>query len=770
MSPNGEKTSNKPAAFNLNPFRYLLQIFQLPSDQGELPLSEVDFFYLIISRSVVVAWLWIDLWLFILESLNSGKFELRHLLLPALLFVGIMIAIQIYFRREEKPNIAHLFAIQSIFLLSVPLFLPSLFGAGTFPYGFVILVLGLLAAASLTFWESIFSIAGLSILYAITFFHHFSAISYGNTLIFHGTFAYFWNIGLPLAMIYVRRRLLYQVLDIDQESETFAQSEHERMALLKVANQNDPINIAIHGTILNTLLLMKKSKEFGIPRAAFIEQLEKDFLELDRARAGKSGSLELEIKAALDNSKITPDRYVLSVFEYNISHNIYRSFIVEIIREKLLNQVRHSDAIKFRIEVVLEKNGKILIEIASQFPNQKSINLDVEVKEMMTSKTLARLLKSIGGKQSGQIQGKTLIHNFVIDPAKFDREHHERIKSARARGLEKLGGFLMVATAIYGILIIPGLYQIGIARIPIILLAVISITNIMAVALNRWVSTMAVVNSFLGAFTLYICRVDTKMCVHFEIRHWLYCALIGSLGGAALTIRNRYFRWIPLAVLVITSLAGDANTPAICKMNNLNEFPGVVLIALAVILYSILRFNNLKRFKLLLATIVNNSQYEIQVGDALNSRREEVIGKTFAFYQFLKDESNDWDRVLHRAALEHSRIRAFMLTSQNFDIPFHIEIFDLLMKRIDNGQISVLDIVGEPPSALRNYFSYRKVFHFYQPLFELREIYLTITYDNLPKLLIEVPIDLYEDLRNFPTPEAEVFSVSIAPIVENRFD
>ncbi len=740
-------------------------LFRLPTADPDIPLSEVEFFALNLSRSCVLAWYWIVCWLLGLEIFQLNIFSPLHLIFPFSLLICIFLSTHFYFRSHESSNLAHLFTIESLLVLFVPLIFPKLFAPHVFPYSFVVLVLGILSASNLDFWESITSIFLLALVYGYVLAHNFAAIDYGNSKVFHGEFALLWTIGIPVAMIYVRRRLLFSVIDIDKYNELFVQEEHVRLAKINVANQSDPLNIAIHGTILNTFLMMTKNFEFNLPKEIFVEQLEKDFLQIQRARSGQSGTLRDEINNAISQ---IPNRQLnldLRVVEHALTHNIYRSLIVEICREKVLNLSKCSKAVSVRLEVVLEKNDIVNISFISEFEHGLDRKqLQSEMKGQQSSNTISRLLKSVGSRQVISSSSNQVVQVFTIDPQDLEKKNRNRVKSTRFSGIEALGRFLMGVTGLYGFAIIPGLYILNVSHVAIGLLLLISVTNSLSAIFQKYMALTSWINSILGIIAFLVCREVTPMCTHFAIRHWLYCALIGTFGGAALTVQHKIARWIPMGLLILTGIAGIQAIPAVCHINAISDTPGLILILLAALMYSALRHESLAQHRQVLTSIVSSSKYRQTLSDALETRRDAVISRAFSFFDLMKSSELPWEELVRKAKLEHDRIRAFILSSPHFDIPFHLEIFDLLMKRIDQEKISVLEIIGNPPNTLRTYFGYRKVINSYQDLFDLPKIHLTIYYTQLPTLLVEVPIEVYEKIKHQTFPEAEVFLVKIEPI------
>jgi hypothetical protein len=149
--------------------------------------------------------------------------------------------------------------------------------------------------------------------------------------------------------------------------------------------------------------------------------------------------------------------------------------------------------------------------------------------------------------------------------------------------------------------------------------------------------------------------------------------------------------------------------------------------------------------------------------DLLNGivvRRERLITSVEEYFNGIINDSYSWEEIIHRAKLLKNNIRNFLVASEYFDVPLHIELYDLLERRSNHGAISRMEIYGTPPNSLNKYFNYRKQLELLEGLVPLEGVLVQILYEPVPRIHIFAAETFYQHFDINTQVKGEVFDVN----------
>ena len=512
----------------------------------------------------------------------------------------------------------------------------------------------------------------------------------------HTYFSSLWTPGTGIAFLLIRKRYLQSSERIEEEIALLKERIAARFQSISLQNRDDSRNLKLHGTILNTLIFAKNNSEFAGNRKNFSQTMKKELGDLQVSRGPEMGNLQTSVKELLDNRTLNRIRVARLEVSGNINDSGLKNNTLEIIREILLNLEKHTSVAEVWIALYAAVDGNLLLRISESAHYQvSSKNLEVRKADALKSESLKRLLAITPSQLaiSTTPDGFGLVYTITnLEPGDRSGDPREiyRLRSANAVAFaENIGK----ATAIFGFLFLPGYFALGIDADLLVLLTLhallvgYSVLNLSQS--NFWLS----ISAFLSLLLPVVISQRVQECADLSYVPWLLNTVMMSAFIFAIEVKNKYMRWVPIAIISIEMILLPRNYPAGCQDLFLGSIPAIpIIIAFALVMGSLrkrLSKQDAEQISSAFADESNVRKYE----DALELEYKEVISELQEF----NNELSELSEAALNARIENEiqKIRAFLVCSEQFESKIVREFYRFVITRLRNGVPTRLNILGD---------------------------------------------------------------------------
>ena len=370
--------------------------------------------------------------------------------------------------------------------------------------------------------------------------------------------------------------------------------------------------------------------------------------------------------------------------------------ILEIIREILLNLEKHTTVAEVQIDFHISVDENILLRISESAHFEVSAkNLEVRKSDALKSESLKRLLAVIPSQLaiSTTPDGFGLVYT-VTNLESSDRAGDPReIFRLRNSNLIEFAENIGRATAIFGLLFLPGYLFLGIDQNILILLifhsAIVAYSVIKRSASKKWLS----LSTFFSLALPVIISQSFEECSNISYLPWLLNVVMMTAFIFATEIRNKYLRWVPIVIITIELFVLPQSYPSGCQDIFLGSTPAIpLIIAFALVLGSLrkrLYKQDAEQISSVFVDEANVRKYE----DALEHEYKAIISELEEFGQELLTLSESVVAVRIENAIQ--KIRAFLVCSEQFESEIVRELYRFVIGRLRNGVPTRLNILGE---------------------------------------------------------------------------
>ena len=509
-------------------------------------------------------------------------------------------------------------------------------------------------------------------------------------------FSSLWTMGTGVAFMIIRGRYLSASDKIENEIVQLKERISSRFQAISLQNRDDYRNLKLHGTILNTLIFAKNNPEFVSNRQGFVDSIKNELIDLRSNRSAQQVDLRESLEDLL--KRRTQKRIRVSRMEVSgrISDASLENNILEIIREILLNLEKHTSVAEVQIQLHISVDGDIQLRITESAHFELSAkNLEVRKSEALRSESLKRLLAITPSQLAitATTDGFGLVYT-VTNLEATDRVGDPReIYRLRNSNLIDFAENIARATAIFGILFLPGYYFLGIEQSILLLLTfhslIVAYNVIKQSASKGWLS----VSTFLSLALPVLISQNIEECSNIAYLPWLLNVVMMNTLIFAIEVRNKYLRWVPIVIIAIELLVLPQSYPSGCQNIFLGTIPAIPLVITFALVLSSLRKRLYKQDAEQISSAFADEENVRKYEDALEYEYKAIISELEDFNQELPilTESAASNRIENAI----QKIRAFLVCSEQFESEIVRELYRFVIGRLRNGVPTRMHILGE---------------------------------------------------------------------------
>ena len=521
--------------------------------------------------------------------------------------------------------------------------------------------------------------------------HSFHSPTDKADLSYAGTyFSTTWVLLVGVMLFIIRGRYLKYCEEIDEKLEELERANRARNRNIRLLNSQDFQNLKMHGTVLNTLLVIQRNIEIQGDSQQAIKLLAQEVENLSDTDPALRTIFQDRLIQEFRMSPIQKAEVSLLNFSLPDLDSAIEFQLMEIAREMLVNFNRHTPATKVEISAIDLKNGSCQILFAQNSPELLNQNMtDHELISAMKSKTMDRLVRGINADWKVELRGNQLVHIVTFDIYPFEKDPSIEIKKLRGASFDLIRGSFPLISILYGFIIWPALvYQNGLGLINTLLAVSLTCAAIAfsISAQNRFRLPLAVTASSLGLLVLPLAEWQINGCAELRAMPWIFNGLLATILLVSAIANNFFLKWIPLAIFLGESIISVITFPTPCHQILQGSTPGLVLIGVSALLIGLARDRAKNRDDYRVLTAKNlNIEFE-QVEGQLEKVRTNLIGD-------LKELSSNLARhealgadILKEVTLTIQKIRAFLLCSEYFELGSMRFLHEKINQRISRGK------------------------------------------------------------------------------------
>ena len=520
-----------------------------------------------------------------------------------------------------------------------------------------------------------------------------SDLSYGHT--------YYSNLWLLLVFGFLLNlhenyiKVSYEIDEQIDDLENLIETQSQRVKLL---NLRDSMNLRLHGTVLNTLLFIKKSFVQKSDYMPGIKALQNDVRNFP---IKPSGSFQEKVSQEFGiNNPYRVKIDVLEIHNLDLNENI-QDQIVEVVREIILNLSKHTKASRASIAIT-QSEFHILITVNEDSVLLSPINsIEKLISEAGQSRSLRRLLQTLDAEHAIKYLPTTreISHQISIDTRPLDVNPEDEIGVLRGKSVSLIADRFALLAIIYGVAIIPPLIIARGVRLPIVAFA-LSI----GLALLSWYlknNTLkfcsALFASLLGLAVIPLFLGGSYRCENMNELPWIFNGLLGSILLISASASSRILKWGPLLAFVAEAISTRFVLPNQCSVILQGSTPGLILILIFAYLIGRRRTLNIQSDTTFLQSIKSrNDRFQITLSELELVREELLLELNQLAESLLNDPAMSAER-LEFVDLEIQKLRVFLICSEFFEFEFIRATYTMVRSRLLNSlptKIHIYSIYG----------------------------------------------------------------------------
>ncbi len=525
-----------------------------------------------------------------------------------------------------------------------------------------------------------------------------NSISDANDLALFGS--YFSTLWILIVAFFLRRvrKLFFDTTRlIDSQIETLAGDLDLRNQNIRRLNFRDHENLQLHGTILNTLLVIRNTPALlENPREAG-RMLQADFHSLTSEEELKHLPLDQRISAEFN--RFSHRRLNLEFKEFTEPLTVPRNkdILRECIREILLNLEKHTDATIAKITLLEESKGLFTLRIIENSLMQENGRGQGQlIDEALGSLSLKRLVSALEADWSvspSELKG-WIEHEIHFDSVPFKVDPLSKIKSLRNVSTQVMADNYLIMTIVYGALIFPALLWFNGFSISNFTILMALAIGALSIRIKELREILGAVSSLLSLLVLPVTLFATSTCSQIQTLPWVFNAILGTVFAGSIATASRLLKWLPGIGLLLESSSLGYFLPSGCSQLLIGSAPGVAMILISALIIGNLRNKNIQRDVRAALTIVDSRKSLRTAEMQLEIARDELFDQISGFINNLANALSDRRKVKDSIDSELLRLRTYLLCSEYFESDFIRELYRTLERKFQSGIDTRLQILG----------------------------------------------------------------------------
>ena len=498
-----------------------------------------------------------------------------------------------------------------------------------------------------------------------------------------------WVLLVGTMLFVIRGKYLKFCNDIDLQLAELEEQEKVRSRNIRLLNSQDSKNLKMHGTVLNTLLVIKGNLESGAGFDQALSRLKKETSDLEGINTPvPSRFIDQILAEATTNSAQTMAVEVKEFSLPELSVSIERQ-VLEICREMLINFGRHTSATSVEISLLDLKNGTCKLIFTENSPDVMAEQWsDSQVLSALKSKTMNRLVRGLNGEWKVERNGVQIVQNIVFTLSPFDQEPAEEIKKLRGASFDLIRGSFPLISIFYGFILLPALiylHQLTLTNLLFTLSLTIAAIAFKLSAEHRLRLPASLLSACLGLLVLPIAEWQITSCSELKVMPWIFNGLLAPILLVSVITSNLFLKWIPLFLFTAEATVSIGIFPKACHQILQGSTPGLILIGVSALLIGLARSRARNRDDLTSLSVRSHSAEFDLVNTQLADARRLLLKSLGKLSSKLDSQGSNRLELLERVTLEIQKIRAFLLCSEYFELHSMRILSELIGKRIDRG-------------------------------------------------------------------------------------
>ena len=498
-----------------------------------------------------------------------------------------------------------------------------------------------------------------------------------------------WVLLVGTMLFVIRGKYLKFCNDIDLQLAELEEQEKVRSRNIRLLNSQDSKNLKMHGTVLNTLLVIKGNLESGAGFDQALSRLKKETSDLEGINTPvPSRFIDQILAEATTNSAQTMAVEVKEFSLPELSVSIERQ-VLEICREMLINFGRHTSATSVEISLLDLKNGTCKLIFTENSPDVIAEQWsDSQVLSALKSKTMNRLVRGLNGEWKVERNGVQIVQNIVFTLSPFDQEPAEEIKKLRGASFDLIRGSFPLISIFYGFILLPALiylHQLTLTNLLFTLSLTIAAIAFKLSAEHRLRLPASLLSACLGLLVLPIAEWQITSCSELKVMPWIFNGLLAPILLVSVITSNLFLKWIPLFLFTAEATVSIGIFPKACHQILQGSTPGLILIGVSALLIGLARSRARNRDDLTSLSVRSHSAEFDLVNTQLADARRLLLKSLGKLSSKLDSQGSNRLELLERVTLEIQKIRAFLLCSEYFELHSMRILSELIGKRIDRG-------------------------------------------------------------------------------------
>jgi len=516
---------------------------------------------------------------------------------------------------------------------------------------------------------------------------------------FGSYFSSLWIFIVTVAMVRMRVDYLSMCDAMDVELDELRTRMFYRRQFLKRMNLRDFLNLKLHGTVLNSLLVLRnRAEDAGIEPDELRRVVGEDLASISRDASIEKSSIPQIIADQFPNLLVGKVQLTIGDFPSDQFSRFLRLQIVELIREIAINADRHAGATSVRIDLFNSHASAYELRVLENSVRNLPANQHVGAAQAaMGSKSVARLAKGIAATY--QVAPSTdrpeLIHSLCFRTDLVEVDPVSELKRLRYAAVEVLTKYFLAVSTFYGLSILPGLFIKGAPTAERIIFAICVFSAAWSLygrgfeVVTRWLATISALS------ILPLLEFRTISCASIPALAWMFNGMLASIFLVSAKTEKVVLRWLPGIVFLAESLLTTINFPRSCNSILAGSTPGIIFILITAFLIGRIRNRNLEA-DARLSRKTDLEETNVEATEKLVSiARQELVDELEIFLQAFSIPRMQKELQVKALNLEIQKIRAFLLCSEFFEYEPARELYRWTSDRISDGQETKINLMGE---------------------------------------------------------------------------
>jgi hypothetical protein len=199
------------------------------------------------------------------------------------------------------------------------------------------------------------------------------------------------------------------------------------------------------------------------------------------------------------------------------------------------------------------------------------------------------------------------------------------------------------------------------------------------------------------------------ICQDLDYLPWIFNGLIGPIFFAVLTIRIRYYRWIPAILFFIESIIVTNLLPDSCQSLLSGSTPAIIVLSFLAVVILRIRRRSYKKDQILINQFQSDSYSFAETRLRLDLERDEIVESLAKYAASIPLSARESKDLLTQLNLYILEIRALLVSAEYFDNKLVQAVYYLVKNRLRQDRFSELHIITDNFAEFESENSYAEL-------------------------------------------------------------